>query len=101
MLRYEVGSASTEEREAGFLEVMKAEFPGVELISFDQYGGATRETAYKAAQNLLNRYGSSLTACLRERIHRERHAARAPGAGSCGQGPFHRFRRERPAALGP
>jgi ribose transport system substrate-binding protein len=60
MLRYEVGSASTEEREAGFLEVMKAEFPAIELISTDQYGGATRETAYKAAQNLLNRYGAQM-----------------------------------------
>jgi ribose transport system substrate-binding protein len=58
MLRYEVGSASTEEREAGFLEVMKAEFPGITLLSTDQYGGATRETAYKASQNLLNRFGA-------------------------------------------
>ena len=58
MLRYEVGSASTEEREAGFLDVMKSEFPAVELVSTDQYGGATRETAYKASQNLLNRFGS-------------------------------------------
>jgi ribose transport system substrate-binding protein len=57
MLRYQVGSASTEEREAGFLEVMKSDFPGIELISTDQYGGATTETAYKAAQNLLNRFG--------------------------------------------
>src|SRR5450755_4076917 len=63
MLRYEVGSASTEEREAGFLEVMKAEFPGISLISADQYGGATRETAYKAAQNLLNRFGAQ-TDCV-------------------------------------
>jgi ribose transport system substrate-binding protein len=60
MLRYEVGSASTEEREAGFLEVMKSEFPGIELISTDQYGGATRETAFKAAQNLLNRFGAHM-----------------------------------------
>jgi ribose transport system substrate-binding protein len=60
MLRYEVGSASTEEREAGFLEVMKGEFPGIELVSIDQYGGATRETAYKASQNLLNRFGARM-----------------------------------------
>jgi ribose transport system substrate-binding protein len=60
MLRYEVGSASTEEREAGFLDVMKGEFPGIELISTDQYGGATRETAFKAAQNLLNRFGEQM-----------------------------------------
>jgi ribose transport system substrate-binding protein len=60
MLRYEVGSASTEEREAGFLDFMKGEFPGIELISTDQYGGATRETAFKAAQNLLNRFGGQM-----------------------------------------
>jgi ribose transport system substrate-binding protein len=58
MLRYEVGSDSTEQREAGFMEVMQSEFPGIQLISTDQYGGATRETAYKASQNLLNRFGS-------------------------------------------
>jgi ribose transport system substrate-binding protein len=57
LLRYEVGSDSTEQREAGFLEVMKGDFPGITLISSDQYGGATRETAYRAAQNLLNRFG--------------------------------------------
>jgi ribose transport system substrate-binding protein len=58
MLRYEVGSASTEEREAGFMDVMTHDFPGIELISTDQYGGATRETAFKASQNLLNRFGA-------------------------------------------
>jgi ribose transport system substrate-binding protein len=60
MLRYEVGSASTEQREAGFMEVMKGEFPGIELISTDQFGGATRETAYRAAQNILNRFGERM-----------------------------------------
>jgi ribose transport system substrate-binding protein len=60
MLRYEVGSASTDEREAGFLEVMKRDFPGIEVVSGDQYAGATREAAYKVAQNLLNRYGSRI-----------------------------------------
>jgi ribose transport system substrate-binding protein len=57
MLRYEAGSDSTEQREAGFMEVMKGEFPGITLISTDQHGGATTETAYRAAQNLLNRFG--------------------------------------------
>ncbi|HMD52739.1 MAG TPA: substrate-binding domain-containing protein [Solirubrobacteraceae bacterium] len=60
MLRYEVGSDSTEQREAGFLEVMKSEFPAIALISTDQYGGATTETAYRAAQNLLNRFGDQM-----------------------------------------
>jgi ribose transport system substrate-binding protein len=57
LLRYGVGSASTEAREAGFLDTLKKSFPGIKVISSDQYGGPTRETAYQAAQNLLNRYG--------------------------------------------
>lgn len=56
LLRYAVGSASTEAREAGFLEAI-AKFPDLKVISSDQYAGATRETSYQAAQNLLNRYG--------------------------------------------
>jgi ribose transport system substrate-binding protein len=57
VLRYAVGSNSTEEREAGFLDTIKAKFPNIKIISSDQYSGPTRETAYQAAQNLLNRYG--------------------------------------------
>lgn len=56
LLRYAVGSASTEEREAGFVDTMK-KHPGIKLISSDQYAGPTRETAYQASQNLLNRFG--------------------------------------------
>ena len=41
MLRYQEGSASTEEREAGFLAELKASFPGVNVISADQYAGPT------------------------------------------------------------
>ena len=57
LLRYAVGSASTEEREAGFLDVLKTKYPNIKLISSDQYAGATRDTAYQASQNLLNRFG--------------------------------------------
>ena len=57
LLRYDVGSASTEEREAGFLEVMQKDFPAIKLISTDQHAGATRDTAKRAAENLLNRFG--------------------------------------------
>lgn len=56
LLRYQVGSASTEEREAGFLDTLKAKFPDIKLISSDQYAGPTRETGYQASQNLLNRF---------------------------------------------
>ena len=59
LLRYAVGSASTEKRENGFLEALKA-FPGITLVSSDQYAGPTRETAYQASQNLLNRFGKEV-----------------------------------------
>ena len=52
MLRYAEGSASTMQREQGFLEALK-QHPGLELVSANQYGGATTETAYKASENLL------------------------------------------------
>jgi ribose transport system substrate-binding protein len=57
MLRLQVGSASTEEREEGFLEVMKKDFPGIKLLSTDQHAGATRDTAKRVSENLLNRFG--------------------------------------------
>jgi len=57
LLRYAVGSASTEAREAGFLDTLKAHYPNIKIISADQHAGATRETAYQVSQNLLNRYG--------------------------------------------
>lgn len=57
LLRYAVGSASTEERETGFVDTLKKEFPQIKLISADQYAGPTRETAYQASQNLMNRFG--------------------------------------------
>lgn len=56
LLRYAVGSASTEAREAGFMDAI-AKAPKVRVLSSDQYAGATRETSYQAAQNLLNRFG--------------------------------------------
>lgn len=60
LLRYAVGSASTEAREAGFLDTMAKEFPGIQLVSTDQHAGATRDTAKRAAENLLNRFGRDL-----------------------------------------
>jgi ribose transport system substrate-binding protein len=57
MLRLQVGSASTEDREEGFLEVMKKDFPAIRLLSTEQHGGVTRDTAKAASENLLSRYG--------------------------------------------
>lgn len=60
LLRYSEGSASTAEREEGFLEVLEADYPDIEIISSNQYAGVTKETAYQASQNLLNRYGDEV-----------------------------------------
>jgi ribose transport system substrate-binding protein len=60
LLRYQEGSASTEEREAGFIQRLKEQFPGITLISSDQYAGPTRDTAKRASENLINRYGDDL-----------------------------------------
>jgi ribose transport system substrate-binding protein len=59
LLRYAVGSSSTEAREQGFLDSL-TNFPDIKLLSSDQYSGPTRETAYQAAQNLLNRFGGEV-----------------------------------------
>jgi len=52
VLRYAEGSASTQKREQGFLDAI-AKYPNIEVVSSNQYGGATTETAYKASENLL------------------------------------------------
>jgi len=54
MLRYQEGSASTMNREQGFLDVLKEKYPGIEVVSSNQYGGATTEEAYEASENLLS-----------------------------------------------
>ncbi|MCE9559373.1 MAG: substrate-binding domain-containing protein [Armatimonadetes bacterium] len=57
MMRYQEGSASTAEREAGFLEAIKA-VPGIEVVSDNQYGGATVESSQKMAETLINRFNA-------------------------------------------
>jgi len=52
LLRYMEGSASTAEREQGFLDAIKKR-PGIELVSDNQWAGATSDTAIKASENLL------------------------------------------------
>ncbi len=58
MLRYLEGSASTTDRERGFLETIKSKFPGMEFLSDNQYAGATTETAFAASENILNKFSS-------------------------------------------
>jgi ribose transport system substrate-binding protein len=52
VLRYQEGSASTANREAGFLDEI-AKHKEFEVVSSNQYAGPTTETAYKASENLI------------------------------------------------
>ncbi len=52
MLRYQEGSASTQNREQGFIDAL-TNYPEITLVSANQYGGPTTETAYKSSENML------------------------------------------------
>jgi ribose transport system substrate-binding protein len=54
VLRYQVGSASTQEREDGFIDA--AGKAGLKVVSKEQYAGATVESAQKASENLIARF---------------------------------------------
>jgi len=53
MLRYQEGSASTIEREEGFLEIMKKN-PGLQVLVDNRYAGATAGEAQSTALNMLD-----------------------------------------------
>lgn len=55
LLRYMEGSASTLNREQGFVEAL-SKFPEIELVSDEQYAGATRALGQQASENLLIRF---------------------------------------------
>src|SRR5688572_24579005 len=54
LLRYQEGSASTMEREAGFMEVMQ-KTAGVTIIEQSRYAGATAGEAQTAAMNMIDK----------------------------------------------
>ncbi len=53
LLRYAPGSASTEAREAGFLEAI-AKHPEMKLIVENRFGGSTADSAAKIALNMID-----------------------------------------------
>lgn len=55
LMRYLENSASTMRREEGFLAAMAA-YPGIEVVSSNQYAGPTIEGAQQTAENLLNAF---------------------------------------------
>lgn len=56
LFRYAVGSQATEDREQGFLDTVKKKCPGAVWLSTDQYAGATRDSAMRAAGPLVLRF---------------------------------------------
>jgi ribose transport system substrate-binding protein len=53
LLRYQEGSASTHNREEGFLEAIKAH-PEIKVVSDNQFGGATTESAFSTSESVLS-----------------------------------------------
>ena len=56
IVRLSEADTTTMERVKGFEDAIKREFPGLEIISDNQYAGVTTESAFRTGENLLNRY---------------------------------------------
>ena len=63
ILGLKAGSVSTDEREAGFQEVIKQKYPGIEIVAF-QYGEADRARSLDRAADILTAH-SDLNGFLR------------------------------------
>jgi ribose transport system substrate-binding protein len=59
LLRYQEGSASTEEREEGFRRRL-GNYPEMKLIVSEEFAGATRATAKTVSETLLARHANDL-----------------------------------------
>ncbi len=55
LMRVMVGAESTMRREQGFLDEIRGQ-SSIRILSDNQYGGITTETAYQTGENLLNRF---------------------------------------------
>ena len=59
LLRYVLGSESTEQRERGFLDAI-AKHPKLEVISSDKHGGPTEADAVAVSETLLSNFGEKI-----------------------------------------
>ena len=80
MLRYQEGSAATEEREQGFLDELKASFPGITVTSSDQFAG--RDARHGKAH--LGKSAQSLRRSRRRDLYAERIVDCGNAAGAAG-----------------
>lgn len=62
LLRYDLGHASTDARERGFLELIEERGLSSAILSSNQYAGATRESGQMKAEALLNQYREEVNA---------------------------------------
>ncbi|MCP4192719.1 MAG: substrate-binding domain-containing protein [Planctomycetaceae bacterium] len=61
LLRYSPGSESTEQREQGFIETMKSDYPEIAIISDDQYAGISASSALEKSQQLILKFGPQIS----------------------------------------
>ena len=60
LVRYQEGSASTEEREKGFVDRLRRAYPHLQLAISGEYAGSTRDTAKAVSQALLQQHANDL-----------------------------------------
>jgi len=60
LMRYHQGSESTFQREEGFLETIKSEFPEINILESDEYSGTTPEQSLDKALQLLGKYNDEV-----------------------------------------
>lgn len=56
IIRLNEADVTTMERVKGFRDTIVSKFPGIEIISENQYAGVTTESAFRTGENLFNRY---------------------------------------------
>ncbi len=56
LVRVKEGVEGSTKREEGFLAVIRSRFPGIRILSDNQYAGTSTETAYQTCENLLGRF---------------------------------------------
>jgi ribose transport system substrate-binding protein len=58
--RYEKGSASTEAREAGFVDKIRTKFPSMDVVTSANFAGGTRDSAKRAAESFLSKKAETI-----------------------------------------
>jgi ABC-type sugar transport system substrate-binding protein len=61
LLRYKTGRESTEQRERGFLETLRSEYPDIHILADHHYAGTSRDESLTNAQNVLTKYSGRTT----------------------------------------